>query len=74
MRWPINWSRDLSCEVSASPSPVLAAEDSVCRIPVPTGGDPGGGALGPAYNLSYRNIEELLVERGVTVDHLTMFR
>jgi len=26
------------------------------------------------YNLSYRNVEELLVERGVEVDHVTVFR
>lgn len=26
------------------------------------------------YNLSYRNVEELLLERGVEVDHVTVFR
>ena len=26
------------------------------------------------YNLSYRDVEELLVERGVDVDHVTVFR
>jgi transposase, IS6 family len=26
------------------------------------------------YNLSHRNVEELLVERGVEVDHVTVFR
>jgi IS6 family transposase len=26
------------------------------------------------YNLSYRNVEELLVERGVEVGHVTIFR
>jgi hypothetical protein len=26
------------------------------------------------YNLSYRDVEELLVERGVEVDHVTVFR
>ena len=26
------------------------------------------------YNLSYRDIEELLVERGVDVDHVTVYR
>jgi transposase-like protein len=26
------------------------------------------------FNLSYRDIEELLVERGVEVDHVTVFR
>jgi transposase-like protein len=26
------------------------------------------------FNLSYRDVEELLVERGVEVDHVTVFR
>lgn len=26
------------------------------------------------YNLSYRDVEELLLERGVEVDHVTIFR
>jgi transposase-like protein len=26
------------------------------------------------YGLSYRDVEELLVERGVEVDHVTVFR
>jgi transposase-like protein len=26
------------------------------------------------YNLSYRDVEELLIERGVEVDHVTVFR
>ncbi len=26
------------------------------------------------YGLSYRDVEELLVERGIEVDHFTMFR
>ena len=26
------------------------------------------------YNLSYRDVEELLVERGVEVDHVTVYR
>src|SRR5258706_8179545 len=35
-------------EVWCSPSPVLAAEDRVCRVPVSTGGDRGRGAVVPA--------------------------
>ena len=31
-------------------------------------------ALVSADNLSYRDVEELLVERGVEVDHVTVFR
>jgi transposase-like protein len=26
------------------------------------------------YGLSYRDVEELLAERGVTVDHVTIYR
>jgi transposase-like protein len=26
------------------------------------------------YGLSYRDVEELLVERGITVDHVTVYR
>lgn len=28
----------------------------------------------PRYNLSYRDVEELLVERGIMVDHVTIYR
>jgi transposase-like protein len=28
----------------------------------------------PADNLSFRDVEELLVERGVEVDHVTVYR
>ncbi|MGH3791452.1 MAG: IS6 family transposase [Pseudonocardiaceae bacterium] len=28
----------------------------------------------PRYGLSYRDVEELLVERGITVDHVTIYR
>ena len=26
------------------------------------------------YSLSYRDVEELLAERGITVDHVTLYR
>jgi hypothetical protein len=40
------------------------------------------GALGPGprdeacqrFELSYRDVEELLAERGITVDHVTVYR
>jgi uroporphyrinogen-III synthase len=64
----------LSCDVSDSSSPVVSAEDRVCRVPVPTGGDRGRGQVIPADNLSFRDVEELLVERGVEVDHVTVYR
>jgi transposase-like protein len=39
---------------------------------------PGESALGThrylRYNLPYRDVEELLLERGIEVDHVTVFR
>jgi transposase-like protein len=46
----------------------------VCRVPVPTGSHLGRGSLVSALWLSYRDVEELLAERGVTVDHVTVYR
>jgi hypothetical protein len=43
-------------------------------VPVPGGGDRGGGPLVPALGLSYRDVEELLAERGIDVDHVTVYR
>jgi hypothetical protein len=47
---------------------------SVRWLPVPAGDDLDRGPLVPAYGLSYRDVEELLAERGVTVDHVTVYR
>ncbi len=47
----------------------------VRRVPVSAGGDHLGGALVSAcFGLSYRDVEELLAERGITVDHVTVYR
>lgn len=54
--------------------------DKVCRdfvlrrVPVPAGGDLGGGPLVPAVRAVVPDVEELLAERGVTVDHVTVYR
>jgi hypothetical protein len=64
----------LRCEVSESPSSVVSANVGVCWVPVPAGSDRGGGSLVSAHCLSYRDVEELLVERGVEVDHVTVYR
>ncbi len=37
-------------------------------------GDLGGGAVVPADGLSNRDVEELLAERGVNADHVTIYR
>jgi hypothetical protein len=49
------------------PRPAFAASGS-CR------GHRGGGALYLRYGLSYRDVEELLFERGIDVDHVTVYR
>ncbi len=44
-------------------------------FPVPSRGDLGGGAVVPAIRIVLpRRVEELLAERGVTVDHVTIYR
>jgi hypothetical protein len=43
-------------------------------VPLPDRGDRGGGALVLRYGLSYRDVEGLLAERGVEVDHVTVLR
>jgi transposase-like protein len=53
---------------------VAAAEVSVRGVPVP------GEVIVVAvrwylrFDLSYRDVEELLVERGIEVDHVTVYR
>src|ERR1700755_487155 len=64
----------LAGEVVLPPSPVAAAAFSFHRLPVSLRGDRGGGAWDLRYGLSYRDIEELLAERGVEVDHVTVYR
>ena len=46
----------------------------VRRVPVPTGGDHVAVRWYLRYGLSYRDVEELLAERGITVDHVTVYR
>jgi hypothetical protein len=43
-------------------------------LPVPAGGDRGRSPRYLRYGLSHRDVEELLAERGVTVDHVTVYR
>jgi hypothetical protein len=58
---------------ASSPCPSVHTEVWLRWVSVPAGGDHGGGALVSAcYGLSYRDVEELLAERGITVDHVTM--
>jgi hypothetical protein len=64
----------VGCEVVGPSSLVAATDVGVRWLPVPSRGDPRRGALVSAVNLSYRDVEELLVERGVEVDHVTVYR
>ena len=53
---------------------LVAAEVSLRRVPVPARPDRGRDPRYLRYNLSYPDVEELLLERGVEVDHVTVFR
>jgi hypothetical protein len=65
---------ELSSEGVGSSSLVAATEVGVRWLPVPARGDRCRGALVSAAQLSYHDIEELPVERGVEVDHVTVYR
>ena len=64
----------LICEVSDLPDAMVATGVSVCRVPVPSDVIVVAVRWYLRYNLSYRDVEELLVERGVEVDHVTVYR
>ena len=50
-----------------------SARIGVRRLPVPAGGDRVAVCWSLRYGLSYRDVEELMVERGVQVDHVTIY-
>jgi hypothetical protein len=71
-RWP---QRGVRGECLPGPGDDLGRE--LVRVPWPgpgrdQAGQPGG--LQRGGGLSYRDVEELLAERGVTVDHVTVYR
>ena len=43
-------------------------------LPLPTRRPRAGGALVSALGLSYRDVEVLLTERGIQVDHVSIYR
>jgi transposase-like protein len=43
-------------------------------VSLPSGCDHARGSLVPALRCSHRDVEELLAERGITVDHVSIFR
>jgi len=65
---------DLNREALGSSSPMVAASIGVCRFRFPTEVIVVAVRWYLRYGLSYRDVEELLVERGVGVDHVTVFR
>ena len=62
--------------VLISPASGSGVSVGVRGFPVPGRGDHGGGALVPAVrpNKSYRDVEELLAERGIEIDQVTIYR
>src|SRR5215203_2620829 len=71
----IDRGRDRAGWADVSPSRCRgSAAVQLRRIPVPAEGDHAGGALVLRYGLSYRDVEDLLAERGITVDHVTIYR
>jgi len=65
---------DLSGEVVDPRSRVAAVLVGVRRVPVPARGHRSRGPLYLRFNLSYRDVEELLLERDVEVDHVSVYR
>ena len=72
--WMTGGRRGRRDEKTSSSSTACGWVVGVRRVPVPTRGDHVGGALVSGFGLSYRDLEELLYERGVEVDHVTLFR
>jgi hypothetical protein len=63
----------LAGEVRGSVSSLVTSPLGVRRVPLPGRGD-RGGCWYLRYGLSYRDGEDLLAERGVEVDHVTVYR
>src|SRR5208282_5472466 len=66
------WRRDL---IGWFDAPALAfGFGSIQVAAIRTRGHPAGGWLYLRFSLSYRDVEELLAERGLSVDHVTVWR
>jgi hypothetical protein len=59
-----------------NPPPASGFRPAICLrwLLLPAQGDRAGSTLVPAFALSYRDVEELLAERGIDVDHTTIYR
>jgi hypothetical protein len=80
IRWPAG-RHDRHCcgggsvRVGAGPGDSSPSCFPVVRwLPVPAGGGLAGSAWYLRSGLSYRDVEELLAERGIEVDHVTIYR
>jgi transposase-like protein len=64
----------LICEVCDLSSSLVSASVGVCWVSIPSDVMVVAVRWYLRYNLSYRDVEELLVERGIEVDHVTVYR
>ena len=53
---------------------VPSAVEGVRRVSVPARSDSPRSSLASALRASYRDVEELLAERGIDLDHVTIYR
>jgi transposase, IS6 family len=56
------------------PRPAPATRSAFAGFRFPPRRDRARGALYLRFDLSYRDVEELLAERSIEVDHLTVYR
>jgi hypothetical protein len=68
--WSANWQDEMSLSPSSSRGTVLGFAGFRCPAEV----IPLAVRWYPRFGLSYRNLEELLAERGIEVDHVTFYR
>ena len=61
-------------DATSPPSSTLCHPLGLRRLLLPTRHHRARGPLYLRFNLSYRDLEELLAERGVEVDHVTVYR
>src|SRR6185312_1395290 len=62
------------CADASSSLWAASAEVKLRWVSVPAGGDHRDCAVVLALWLAYRDVEELLAERGIEVDHVTIYR
>jgi hypothetical protein len=65
------WGLEL---ISLADAPGILRLRSFQVAAIRTGGDPLGRRLDLRFSLSYRDVEELLADRGLHADHVTIWR